>query len=438
MSRKPVRASGTPRRGPTPFGTDDSGTFLLHVDMDAFFAAVEVLDNPELAGRPVIVGGPERGVVSAATYEARAYGVRSAMPVAQARALCPQAVVVPGRHGRYREISRVVMEVLGTVTDRVEQLSVDEAFLDVRGAVRRLGPPLTIGAHVRARVREETGLAASVGIASTKHVAKIASGAAKPDGLLLVPAAATLDFLHPLPVGALWGVGEKSAEVLRRHGWETVGDVAAARTVDLERALGRAAGTRLHALAMGVDAREVRSERAAEKSIGSEHTFFDPVADRGALDRVLLEQSHAAAARLRAAGLLARTVSIKVRFPDFTTITRSRSLPAATSLARDVVAAARALLGAVDLPRDGLRLLGVRLEALEPAGHGLQLALDDDPGAALAEEALDAVRERFGRSALAPAALLGRRSGRAREGGGDDPGHDGVPRRDEGARQDLS
>ncbi|MGC5616127.1 DNA polymerase IV [Georgenia sp. Z1491] len=434
MSRKPVRASGTPRRGPTPFGTDDTGAFVLHVDMDAFFAAVEVLDDPSLAGRPVIVGGPERGVVSAATYEARAYGVRSAMPVAQARALCPQAVLLPGRHSRYREISRTVMGVLATVTDRVEQLSVDEAFLDVRGAVRRLGPPLTIGAHVRARVREATGLAASVGVASTKHVAKIASGAAKPDGLLLVPADATLEFLHPLPVGALWGVGEKSAEVLRRHGWDTVGDVARARVVDLERALGRAAGARLHALAMGADAREVRSERAGEKSIGSEHTFFDPVGDLDELDRVLLEQSHGAAARLRAAGLLARTVSIKVRFTDFTTITRSRSLPAATSLARDVAAAARALLRTVEVPRAGLRLLGVRLETLEPAGQGLQLALDDDPGAALAEEALDAVRERFGRSALAPAALLRRRA----VDGGDRPGHDGVPPRDEDTRQDLS
>ncbi|MGO1509302.1 MAG: DNA polymerase IV [Actinomycetaceae bacterium] len=434
MSRKPVRASGAPRRGPTPYGADDAGCHVLHVDMDAFFAAVEVLDRPELAGRPVIVGGPERGVVSAATYEARAFGVRSAMPINQARALCPQGIFLPGRHSRYREISRVVMGVLGSVTDRVEQLSVDEAFLDVRGAVRRLGPPLTIGAHVRARVREETGLAASVGIASTKHVAKIASGAAKPDGLLLVPAAATLDFLHPLPVGALWGVGEKSAEVLRRHGWDTVGDVAAARTSDLERALGRSAGTRLHALAMGADAREVRSERAAEKSIGSEHTFFDPVADRDELDRVLLEQSHAAAARLRAAGLTSSTVSIKVRFTDFTTITRSRTLGAGTFLARDVAAAARDLLRAVDVPRAGLRLLGVRLEGLEEAGRGMQLALDDDPGVARAEETLDAVRERFGRAALSPAALLEQRT----RGRGRRPGHDGPPARDAGARQDLS
>ncbi|SJM62872.1 DNA polymerase IV [Actinomycetales bacterium JB111] len=424
MSRKPVRPTTGGSRGPAPFGTDDSGCFVLHVDMDAFFASVEVLDRPELAGRPVIVGGPDRGVVSAATYEARAFGVRSAMPIATARALCPQGVFLPGRHERYREISRAVMEVLRSVTDTVEQLSVDEAFLDVRGAVRRLGPPLTIGAHVRALIRSATSLAASVGIAGTKHVAKIASGAAKPDGLLLVPVAATTDFLHPLPVGALWGVGEKTADVLRRHGWETVGDVARASIADLERALGRSAGPRLHALALGADPREVQRDRAQEKSIGGERTFFDPVADRGELDRVVLEQSHAGAARLRAAGLVASVVSIKVRYPDFRTITRRKTLPAATNLAKDVATAARELLADVEITREGLRLLGVRLEGLEGAEQGLQLALDADPDASRAEETLDAVRERFGRGALAPAALLDRRRGRSR---GEEPRPPVVP-----------
>jgi DNA polymerase-4 len=316
------------------------------------------------------------------------------------------------------------MAVLRSVTDTVEQLSVDEAFLDVRGAVRRLGPPLTIGAHVRALIRSATSLAASVGIAGTKHVAKIASGAAKPAGLLLVPVAATTDFLHPLPVGALWGVGEKTADVLRRHGWETVGDVARASIADLERALGRSAGPRLHALALGADPREVQRDRAQEKSIGGERTFFDPVADRGELDRVVLEQSHAGAARLRAAGLVASVVSIKVRYPDFRTITRRKTLPAATNLAKDVATAARELLADVEITREGLRLLGVRLEGLEGAERGLQLALDADPDASRAEETLDAVRERFGRGALAPAALLDRRRGRDR---GEEPRPPVVP-----------
>lgn len=405
MSRKPTRPQGRSRLSATPWGTDDAGCTIIHVDMDAFFAAVEVLDNPELEGKPVIVGGTERGVVSAASYEARAYGVRSAMPTAQARRLCPHAIVVPGRHHRYGEVSKVVMEVLATITDTVEPLSVDEAFLDVAGAQRRLGSPLQIAHLIRRRIRAATSLAASVGVASTKHVAKIASGAAKPDGLLLVPHAATLDFLHPLPVGALWGVGERTEEILLSRGWRTVGDLAAANPDTVARAVGQAHGASLVALANGHDPRRVQTERE-DKSVGHEQTFASNITSRAELDRILLSQAHRCAARLRRSGWVAGTVSIKVRFADFTTITRSHTMGHPTNLAHDIVAATRALLQGVVLPPSGVRLLGTRLERITSAASGIQIALDDNPDLARAEETLDSIHAKFGRSALSPAALL--------------------------------
>ncbi|MFH5822572.1 DNA polymerase IV [Georgenia sp. AZ-5] len=401
MSRAP--RSEAARRS---WGEDDTGCTILHVDMDAFFASVELLDHPELRGRPVIVGGQHRGVVSAASYEARAYGVHSAMPVTRARLLCPQGVFLPGRHARYAEVSREVMAVMAEVTPVMEQVSIDEAFLDVAGAVRRMGSPVTIARWIRREVRSRTGVPASVGVAATKHVAKLASAHAKPDGLLLVPADATVPFLHSLPVGALWGVGEKTRAALERRGLDTVADVAATPLPALHRMLGVAAGQKLHELAWGIDPRRVVPGRV-EKSVGTETTFVEDITDREVLERVLLDQSHQCAARLRADGVLAATVAIKVRMADFTTLTRSRTLPAPTDLGQQIVAAARDLLAGVQISADGVRLLGVRAENLTSVrSSGIQAALDEDPQKARAERAMDGVRARFGPQVLRPASLL--------------------------------
>ena len=407
------------------WGDDDSGTPILHIDMDAFFVSVELLDHPELRGRPVAVGGQERGVVAAASYEARAFGVNSAMPVGQARRRCPNLIMLTPRLGLYRNVSEKIMAILREVTPLVEQLSVDEAFLDVGGARRLFGSPVQIGQQLRARIRAEVGVPASVGIAATKHVAKIASAHAKPDGLLLIPAAATLEFLHDLPAGALWGVGGRTEERLRLHGIETVGDVAAAGPDQLRRLLGTAAGDHLFQLASGVDSRPVTPSRE-EKSIGREETFFDPLADRDELHRILLFQAHDTATRLRAKGLVGRTVAIKVRFPDFTTITRSATLPQATQVAAEIYERARELLDGVEMTAAGLRLLGLRVENLSEQGGYQQLAFDDDPRRGEAESAMDAVRSRFGVGALGPASLLHRpatvRGGGAKRAGTE---HDG-------------
>jgi len=390
------------------WGRDDSGCTVLHVDMDAFFAAVELLDRPDLVGRPVIVGGEQRGVVLSATYEARRFGVHSAMPMARARALCPQAVVLPPHHDTYARVSRQVMAILADVTPVMEKVSIDEAFLDVAGAVRRLGPPARIAAAIRSRVHAELGVPASVGVAATKFVAKLASSHAKPDGLLLVPRAATVPFLHSLPVGALWGVGDKTRERLHAYGIDTVAALAAQPVRTLHRILGVAAGQRLHDLANGRDSRAVEPHRT-EKSIGTETTFAAEVSDRATLEAVLLDQAHRCAARLRAGGLVGRTVAVKVRYADFRTITRSRSTEA-TDVAHDVFALAAALLADVPVPPSGVRLLGVRVEQLQPAGEGIQLRLGEEDHRRDAEAAMDSIRGRFGPAALRPASLLPRRA----------------------------
>lgn len=389
------------RRG---WGEDDSASPILHVDMDAFFAEVELLDHPHLRGRPVIIGGDQRSVVLSATYEARAFGVHSAMPVAHARALCPPAVVLPPHHQSYVDISREVMAVLHDITPLVEQVSIDEAFLDVDGARRRLGTPVHIARLIREEVRARVGVPASVGVAATKFVAKLASGHAKPDGLLLVPATATVDFLHSLPVGALWGVGAKTRERLVGHGIDTVATLAGWPLGRLQRIVGQAAGHKLHELASGRDPRVVEPERI-EKSIGTEDTFAQDVTDREVLRSVLLEQSHRVAARLRAAGFVAGSVSIKVRHADFTTLSRSRTMPA-TDVAHELFATAVDLLDRLQLPRAGLRLLGVRGESLARAHDGVQLRLDEEGQRRDVETAMDGVRARFGTGVLGPATLL--------------------------------
>jgi DNA polymerase-4 len=399
------RQSRAESRGPRP---DDTGCTILHVDMDAFFASVEIRRRPELRGKPVVVGGTGgRGVVSSASYEAREFGVRSAMPTAHARRLCPHAVFVHPDHGAYVEVSRRVMAVFGDITPLVEPLSMDEAFLDVAGAVRRLGSPAEIAAAIRARVEAEEGITCSVGVAPTKFVAKLASTRCKPDNLMVVPVDGVLDFLHPLPVGALWGVGERTEAALRRAGLETVGDIARTPLRALQRVAGDAVGAHLHELAQGRDPRRVTPEQA-EKSIGSESTFEVDVDDDVVLRRELLRLSEKVAARVRAAGQVGRTVSIKVRFADFTTITRSRTLPSPTDVARDVYETAVALYTA--LGRDGarIRLLGVRVEGLAPAGEAAhQLTFGErEKGWRDAEQAMDAAARRFGSGAVRPAALV--------------------------------
>ncbi|WP_103064044.1 DNA polymerase IV [Actinomyces qiguomingii] len=411
MSRAP-RADAARRS----WGEDDSATPILHVDMDAFFASVELLEHPELAGRPVIVGGRDgRGVVSAASYEARAFGVASAMPMNEAMRRCPQAVVLPVRHGLYSAVSRRVMSVLGEVTPLLERVSVDEAFLDVSGARRRMGAPVEIGQWIRREVRSRVGVPASVGVAATKFVAKLASAHAKPDGLLLVPADATQDFLNVLPVGALWGVGDKSAQALARWGITEVRQLAATDVRRLERILGPAAARHLHDLSHGIDPRPVTPLRE-EKSIGTESTFFDHLTDREHARRVLLDQVHQCAARLRAGALRGRVVVLKARGADFTTVTRSRTLSAPTDLARDLFAVVETLFEALPTPGGGFRLLGVRVEGLSRADDGVQLLLDDDPRRGAPERAADAVRRRWGEDSLAPASLL------TRPASGRDPG----------------
>lgn len=413
MSRAP--RSATARRS---WGDDDSATPILHVDMDAFFVSVELMHYPELRGKPVAVGGKERGVVSAASYEARTYGVNSAMPVGKAYKLCPGLIMLPPRHGLYGDVSRQVMSILSDVTPLLEQVSVDEAFLDVSGARKLFGSPVDIARHLRERIRREVGVPASVGIAATKHVAKVASAHAKPDGILLIPESATLEFLHSLPVGALWGVGERTRERLEVAGVDTVGELAGLGKARLERLLGKAGGAHLYALAMGIDPRQVTVSHI-EKSIGREETFFTHVTDRAELDRVLLAQAHDTARRLRKKGFLARTVAIKVRFADFTTITRSLTLGQPTALANDIYRAARSLLDGVKIGADGVRLLGLRAEQLQDGASEVQLAFDDDPRREIAESVMDGALARFGKDAVQPASLVRQRAkGSDSSGGG--------------------
>lgn len=402
-------------RGPRPsgrrdWGDDEVGASILHVDMDAFFASVELARRPHLRGLPVIVGGEQRGVVLAATYEARAFGVHSAMPMAHARRMCPQAVVIPPDHEAYRAVSVGVMQVLRDVTTLVEQVSVDEAFLDVAGARRRLGPPTHIAEMVRRTVRSEFGITCSVGIAATKFVAKLASGHAKPDGVLLVPASATVDYLRTLPVGALWGVGESTEAALARWGVRTVAELADSDVGTIQRAVGRVAGAHLYDLAWGRDPRPVEPGRD-EKSIGAEETFAVDVADLAVVETKVLELADRCAVRLRSHALVARTVSLKVRTSDFRTLTRSRTLTTPTDVGREIYLAARALLAGVDLGGLSVRLVGVRTEGLSAAGSTVQQptleeAVAENPSARRdVERAMDEVRDRFGRSAIRAGAM---------------------------------
>ncbi|MFG2007565.1 DNA polymerase IV [Micromonospora sp. NPDC048868] len=412
------RSQSLPRGGDPRFGpdADDSGCPILHVDMDAFFASVEVRRRPELRGRPVVVGGTgPRGVVSSASYEARRYGVRSAMPTARARALCPHAVYLPPDFPQYSAASAAVMQIFRDVTPLVEPLSLDEAFLDVAGARRLFGPPAAIARRIRERVAGEQGLSCSVGVAPSKFVAKLGSTRAKPDGLLVVPATRVLDFLHPLPVSALWGVGERSTETLRRLGLATIGDLAEAPVGMLRKALGEASAAHLHELAWGRDPRRVTPEQA-EKSIGAEVTFDVDVTDPLEIRRSLLALAEKVGIRLRRAGQVGRTVSLKVRLTDFRTVSRSRTAGVPTDVAREIFDTVWALYTALD-PGEPVRLVGVRVEGLAAARETpRQLTLGaPERGWREAEAAADAAAARFGRSVIGPASLLGVREGRRNE-----------------------
>ncbi|MEJ1180264.1 MULTISPECIES: DNA polymerase IV [unclassified Pseudarthrobacter] len=389
-------------------------TPILHVDMDAFFVSVELRTRPELRGKPVIVGYPaDRSVVLSASYEARKFGVKSAMPMVVAARMCPSAVIIEPRHKLYYEVSAQLMGIFESVTELVEPLSVDEAFLDVGGAIRRLGPPQDIGELLRRRVAAELGITASVGIAASKFVAKIASTRCKPDGLLLIRPEDTVPYLHSLPVGALWGVGAKTTEVLARMGIRTVADLAATPLPTLKRTLG-ATGEHVYRLSWGIDPRPVTPVRL-EKSIGAEETFAVDTADNAVLHRELLRLSHRTAERLRSSGMVARTVALKLRYADFSTITRSRTVHTPVDSTQLIYAVVLQLLESLGDRSMTVRLVGVRAEQLEEAAQtSLQLSLDrrDDNWRA-AELALDKVSRKFGNKSVLPARLLdsGKKSG---------------------------
>lgn len=379
---------------------------MLHVDMDSFFVSVELLEQPELRGLPTAVAfDTARSVVSSASYEARRFGVRSAMPVGRAKQLCPQLILIPPVHSKYRDASRAVMRVFGEFTPLVEPLSIDEAFLDVAGSLKLFGEPTEIARQLRARVREQTGLPASVGLAGTKFIAKLASQRAKPDGILEIPPARTLEFLHPLPVEAMWGVGKATARSLQSRAIRTIGELAREPLPSLERLVGRASALKLHALANGRDARAVETERI-EKSIGHEETFAIDETDRAVLHRELLRLSTRTAERLREHGAEARTIAIKVRWDTFETVTRSRTLSEATNATQRIYRTACELLDGLGASLRPVRLIGVRAEQLMAAGSDPAGLWSDDDDWRAVDQAVDEVRGRFGRDQLTSARLL--------------------------------
>lgn len=391
---------------------------IIHVDMDAFFVSVELLDQPELRGKPVVVGGDgERGVVAAASYEARSFGVYSAMSSVQARRLCPHAIFLRGRYDRYSEVSANVMAIFRDVTPLVEPLSLDEAFLDVSGALRLLGEAPVIAGALRQRVLDEQGLTCSVGVASTKFVAKLATGAAKPkasekgpqfgSGVFVVQPDETLGFLRPLPVESLWGVGPATLAKLHRIGVLTIADLADLPEENVVAVLGRSQGRHLHSLSNGHDERSVEPDRAM-KSIGHEETFAHDHHLRSTLDRELVQFADAVASRLRAQGLVARTIQLKVRFGDFTTITRSTTLAVSVDDSHSLLEAGRQLLELVD-PAQGVRLLGLSVSGLS-SDSSKQLTFDEatsGPGWQEADRMIDEIRARFGDDAIGPAISAG-------------------------------
>jgi DNA polymerase-4 len=402
MSTPPTRARAAPATG-------EQACTVLHVDMDAFYVSVELRDHPELRGLPVAVGGDGRGVVLSASYEARRHGVQGGMPSSRARRLVPDLRMVRPRFERYQQVSHGVMQIFRSITPLVEPMSLDEAFLDVAGARRRLGPPRAVAELIRARVADEQRITCTVGGAATTSLAKVASAQGKPDGLLLVPPEQVVGFLHPLPVDALWGVGEQTATRLRQLGLVTAGDLARVPQATLTRAFGPALARHLVDMCWGRTTHPVAAGAPpAERSMGSQHAFSHDVDDAAVLRRELLRLAVRVAARLREGGQRGRTVVLTVRFADFTTITRSRTLRDATDSAPQIHEAACAALDALALQRARVRLVGVRVSGLRPVEQSTeQLRLGErERGWAEAERAIDRAVHRFGSGVVRPATLL--------------------------------
>lgn len=424
MSRKQLaRGGGDLDR----LGTDDTGCVILHIDMDAFFVAVELLSRPDLVGRPVVVGGSGgRGVVVSASYEARTYGVHAAMPVGRAMTLCPHAILIPPSRGLYSAYSAQVFDIVARVTDDYDRVSIDEGYVDVSSALRRLGSPALIAQGLRSTIRAETGLVASIGAASTKVVAKLASARAKPDGLLVVPVDRVADFLRPMPVEALPGVGQSTQGSLARYGIRTIADLADTDEQWIVRILGTH-GRTLRDFAHGVDHRPLRSE-PKDHSVSAERTFAEDVWDADLLETELLRLCDDVAARLRREGAIARGVGLKYRLADFTTFSRSATLPVPSDLPHYLRNALLDPLRRLRADhRAGVRLLGVRAHGLADLSvSGRQAALfeidgteassqdvaavgDSAQGTSDAQRALDEVRRRFGGDSITAASLLRRR-----------------------------
>lgn len=387
-------------------------TPVLHVDMDAFYASVAVRDRPELARVPVIVGGGGRGVVLSANYLARRSGVASAMPMTRARRACPEAVVIAPDFALFDLVSSAVMETFRQVTPVVEAISLDEAFLDVSGSARRLGSPVQIAERIRSAIHDEQRITCSVGVAATPTIAKLASRRAKPDGVVVVRPEEVTAFLHPLDIGELWGVGEKTRAHLNRLGLFTVGDLAHTPLHTVQRALGGVIGTQLHDLSWGVDRRQLTPRsgpHAPEGSMGADRTFERDTDDPDVVVTELLRLSAKVASRMRSASVAGRSVTLRVRFSDFTTITRSRTLPEATDVTVEIHRVATALFRALGLQRARIRLVGVRVEGLMPREqvHRQMVLGERERGWADAERAVDLATRRFGSSAVRPARLVG-------------------------------
>ena len=379
---------------------------ILHVDMDAFYASVEERDNPKLKGKAVVVGMGKRGVVSAANYEARKFGIRAAMPIYKAKALAPHAVFIAPNMARYTQVSEQVMEIFEDVTPYVEPISLDEAFLDVTGARRLLGSGQEIADQIRKRVEKELGITCSVGIAHNKFIAKIASGHCKPNGVLEVDPEKMLEFLHPLAANQIWGVGPKTNELLEKMGLFTIADIANTPRTTLIRVLGQANGSSLYELAWGRDYRDVITEHI-EKSISASQTFDVDLYQQEEILKEFLRLTEKSADRMRSKGLATNTISIKVRFTDFKTISRSKTLDLPTTGTQEIFEVAKALYLGLNLDRVLIRLVGVSLDSLVENDDVKQMVLGERTSSwQQADRAIDRVKAKFGRASLRPARLV--------------------------------
>jgi len=378
---------------------------ILHVDMDAFFASVTERDHPELKGKAVVIGAGVRGVVTSANYEARKFGIKAAMPVGRAQRLAPHAIFIPPDHKRYSEVSEHIMEIFHSFTPLVEPISLDEAFLDVTKARRLLGDGRAIATAIRAKVEAQEGITCSVGIASSKFIAKLASQRCKPNGILEIPTDRVLTFLHPLPVSALWGVGPKTNEALERLGLHTVGDIAQTPQQTLIRALGQAAGESLYELAWGRDDRDVIPEEP-DKSISAAETFDRDIDDPEIVAKEILRMCERASSRMRERSLFAKTITLKVRFADFTTVNRSKTLPLPIDTTHEIYEVAKGLYEALSIERARIRLVGVSLDNLHTDTHEQLVLGGRESSWRELQGGIDAAKARFGRDSVRPGRLI--------------------------------